>query len=96
MSDLTVVAKAFLGPGLICDIDINFMAHFLNYSLRVYYEPMKGSEQDRVASLPTRRESTGCYRERSPHRARKIEVRQLDTIIHKKRINYKYFIFGRN
>lgn len=53
MSDLTVVAKAFLGPGLICDIDINFMAHFLNYSLRVYYEPMKGSEQDRVASLPT-------------------------------------------
>lgn len=44
VSDLTVVAKAFLGPGLICDIDINFMAHFLNYSLRVYYEPMKGSE----------------------------------------------------
>lgn len=42
MSDWTVVAKAFLGLGLICDIDINFMARFLNYSSRVYCEPTKG------------------------------------------------------
>lgn len=37
-----MVAKAFLGLGLICDVDVDFMAHSLDHSLRIYYAPTKG------------------------------------------------------
>ena len=42
VSNLTVVGKAFLRLGITWDIDVNIMAHSLDHSLRVYYDPMMG------------------------------------------------------